>query len=240
MASSQGNTVTKPSTRRKRKIEIKKVEQSNKRYVTFSKRKQGLFNKVTELSILCQAETALILSSQNGKLYACGNPGPDAVIRRFLAEESPQQRGRAGKKAQQESVETLRLQHEAIVKQLKQEKKHLIEMKEEHVKKGCFNFHPWWNESIENMGLEDLGNFMASLEQLKLNLAATADGNRFSSLSHITPLPVVPPPPTFPNLSLSNGCFSEGQSCHWTNNGGGGSSNSMLPKLGFGPYYMAN
>lgn len=219
MASSQGNTVTKAT---KRKIKIKKGEQSNKRQVTFSKRKQRLFNKVTELSILCQAETALILSSQNGKLYACGHPSPDAVVRRFLAEEPPQQRGRAGKKVQQESVETLRVQHEAILKQLKEEKKHLVEIKEEHVKKGCFNFQPWWNESIENMGLQDLENFMASMEQLKLNLAATVDGKRFSSLSHVMPLPVVPPP---------NGCCT---------NGGGGSSNSMVPILGFGPYDMAN
>ncbi|XP_061353141.1 floral homeotic protein AGAMOUS-like [Gastrolobium bilobum] len=56
---------------RKGKVAIKKVEEKSKRYVTFSKCKQGLFNKVTELSLLCQAETALVINSQKGKLYAC-------------------------------------------------------------------------------------------------------------------------------------------------------------------------
>ncbi|XP_061353140.1 MADS-box transcription factor 6-like [Gastrolobium bilobum] len=65
---------------RKGKVEIKKVEEKSKRYVTFSKCKQGLFNKVTELSLLCQAETALVINSQKGKLYACGYPDSDFVI----------------------------------------------------------------------------------------------------------------------------------------------------------------
>ncbi|KAJ1408310.1 hypothetical protein SESBI_23591 [Sesbania bispinosa] len=95
--SSQGKTSKKPITRR-RKIEIKKVEELNKRHVTFSKRKLGLFNKVTELSILCQAETALIVTSPNGKLYACGYPNPDTVIKRFLTQGPPLRKKDSNKK----------------------------------------------------------------------------------------------------------------------------------------------
>ncbi|KAE9595871.1 putative transcription factor MADS-type1 family [Lupinus albus] len=177
MSSSSNNTTTTKCN--KRKIKIKKVEPNNKCHVTFTKRKLGLFNKVTELSILCQAETALILSSQQGKLYTCGYPDPDAVIRRFLTNGTQVQRGRTGKRQQQELVETLRLEYEETHNMLQQEKKKLDEIKE--AQNGCLDFPAWWNKDIEKMGLEELENFMASLEILKLNLVATAEARKFNS-----------------------------------------------------------
>ncbi|KAL4393358.1 hypothetical protein S83_003714 [Arachis hypogaea] len=175
---------------RKRKIEIKRVEQSNKRHVTFSKRKLGLFNKVTELSILCQAETALIVSSQIGKLYACGYPSPDAVIHRFLSGGDPDsgsgsalpQRNtvRALKKKQEEKVEVLRAQYESLEEALKEEKKRLEEAenarKNHNNNGGCLGFSSqWWENPIDDMDLEELVKFKESLEQLKVNLFATAE-----------------------------------------------------------------
>ncbi|KEH41090.1 putative transcription factor MADS-type1 family [Medicago truncatula] len=52
-----------------KKIEIKKIENLNNRKVTFSKRRNGLFKKAQELSILCDAEVAVIVFSTTGKLY---------------------------------------------------------------------------------------------------------------------------------------------------------------------------
>jgi len=51
------------------KIEIKKIENLNYRKVTFSKRRNGLIKKAQELSILCDAEVAVIVFSATGKLY---------------------------------------------------------------------------------------------------------------------------------------------------------------------------
>lgn len=51
------------------RIEIKKIENVNSRQVTFSKRRNGLFKKAGELSILCDAEVAVIVFSNTGKLY---------------------------------------------------------------------------------------------------------------------------------------------------------------------------
>ncbi|XP_057853686.1 MADS-box protein GGM13 isoform X4 [Cryptomeria japonica] len=50
------------------KIEIKKIENITNRQVTFSKRKGGLRKKAHELSVLCDAEVALIVFSSTGKL----------------------------------------------------------------------------------------------------------------------------------------------------------------------------
>uniref|UniRef100_A0A803NCD0 Uncharacterized protein n=1 Tax=Chenopodium quinoa TaxID=63459 RepID=A0A803NCD0_CHEQI len=51
------------------KIQIKKIDNTTARQVTFSKRRRGLFKKAEELSILCDADVALILFSATGKLF---------------------------------------------------------------------------------------------------------------------------------------------------------------------------
>ncbi|CAH8292165.1 unnamed protein product [Eruca vesicaria subsp. sativa] len=51
------------------KIEIKRIENANSRQVTFSKRRAGLLKKAHELSVLCDAEVAVIVFSKSGKLF---------------------------------------------------------------------------------------------------------------------------------------------------------------------------
>ncbi|XP_021748268.1 truncated transcription factor CAULIFLOWER A-like isoform X1 [Chenopodium quinoa] len=51
------------------KVELKRIENNISRQVTFSKRRAGLLKKAKELSILCDAEIALIVFSPRGKLY---------------------------------------------------------------------------------------------------------------------------------------------------------------------------
>lgn len=51
------------------KIQIKKIDNSTARQVTFAKRRRGLFKKAEELAILCDADVALIIFSSTGKLF---------------------------------------------------------------------------------------------------------------------------------------------------------------------------
>lgn len=51
------------------KTELKRIENATSRQVTFSKRRSGLLKKAFELSVLCDAEVALIVFSPKGKLY---------------------------------------------------------------------------------------------------------------------------------------------------------------------------
>ncbi|CAI0418886.1 unnamed protein product [Linum tenue] len=73
----------KKASKGRQKIEIKKVENDPHRHVTFSKRKNGLFKKATELSTLCGSQLAVILFSQHHKVFSCGRPDVDSVLRRF-------------------------------------------------------------------------------------------------------------------------------------------------------------
>ncbi|XP_057857873.1 agamous-like MADS-box protein MADS1 [Cryptomeria japonica] len=51
------------------KIEIKRIENTTNRQVTFCKRRNGLLKKAFELSVLCDAEVAVVVFSSRGKLY---------------------------------------------------------------------------------------------------------------------------------------------------------------------------
>ncbi|KAF7825970.1 agamous-like MADS-box protein AGL6 [Senna tora] len=54
------------------RVELKRIENKINRQVTFSKRRNGLLKKAYELSVLCDAEVALIIFSGRGKLYEFG------------------------------------------------------------------------------------------------------------------------------------------------------------------------
>ncbi|XP_061360079.1 truncated transcription factor CAULIFLOWER A-like isoform X2 [Gastrolobium bilobum] len=51
------------------RVQLKRIENKINRQVTFSKRKAGLLKKAHEISVLCDAEVALIVFSQKGKLF---------------------------------------------------------------------------------------------------------------------------------------------------------------------------
>ncbi|XP_028789464.1 agamous-like MADS-box protein AGL18 isoform X2 [Neltuma alba] len=65
------------------KIEIKKIENLNNRQVTFSKRRNGLLKKAKELSVLCDAEVAVIIFSSTGKLYEFSNTSMEHTLSRY-------------------------------------------------------------------------------------------------------------------------------------------------------------
>nr|ADB81909.1 MIKC* MADS-box transcription factor [Funaria hygrometrica] len=65
------------------KLEIKKIENSTNRQVTYSKRRNGLIKKAYELSVLCDIDLALIMFSPSGKLTQYCNCSIEEVIGRF-------------------------------------------------------------------------------------------------------------------------------------------------------------
>ncbi|KAK8948314.1 MADS-box transcription factor 6 [Platanthera guangdongensis] len=56
------------------RVELKRIENKINRQVTFSKRRNGIMKKAYELSVLCDAEIALIIFSNRGKLFEFGSP----------------------------------------------------------------------------------------------------------------------------------------------------------------------
>ncbi|MFS7956182.1 putative transcription factor MADS-type1 family [Helianthus anomalus] len=51
------------------RVQLKRIENKISRQVTFSKRRTGFLKKAHEISVLCDAEVALIVFSSKGKLF---------------------------------------------------------------------------------------------------------------------------------------------------------------------------
>ncbi|KAE9586730.1 hypothetical protein Lal_00004985 [Lupinus albus] len=56
------------------KIQIKRIENTTNRQVTYSKRRNGLFKKANELTVLCDAKVSIIMFSSTGKLHEYISP----------------------------------------------------------------------------------------------------------------------------------------------------------------------
>ncbi|XP_048436168.1 agamous-like MADS-box protein AGL104 isoform X1 [Pyrus x bretschneideri] len=67
------------------KLQIKRIENTTNRQVTFSKRRNGLIKKAYELSVLCDVDVALIMFSSSGRLSLfSGNKSIEETLARYI------------------------------------------------------------------------------------------------------------------------------------------------------------
>ncbi|XP_042387643.1 truncated transcription factor CAULIFLOWER D-like [Zingiber officinale] len=65
------------------RVELRRIENKTNRQVTFSKRRGGLLKKAHELSVLCDAEIAVIIFSSRGNLFEFGSGEIYKTIERY-------------------------------------------------------------------------------------------------------------------------------------------------------------
>ncbi|XP_059067968.1 MADS-box protein JOINTLESS-like [Cryptomeria japonica] len=67
----------------KERIELKKIEKTAARHVTFSKRRKGLIKKAKELSIMCDADVGLIVFSATGRLFEYSSSSMKMILKKY-------------------------------------------------------------------------------------------------------------------------------------------------------------
>ncbi|KAI4367923.1 hypothetical protein MLD38_016547 [Melastoma candidum] len=75
------------------KTQLRRIENDTSRQVTFSKRRSGLLKKAYELSVLCDAELALMIFSSRGKLYEFSSSGMARTIERYQKRSKDREAG---------------------------------------------------------------------------------------------------------------------------------------------------
>ncbi|KAH7850128.1 hypothetical protein Vadar_028319 [Vaccinium darrowii] len=65
------------------KTQMKRIENPTNRQITFCKRRNGILKKAFELSVLCDAEVALIVFSPAGKLYEFASSSTRETMERY-------------------------------------------------------------------------------------------------------------------------------------------------------------
>nr|GEU51239.1 floral homeotic protein PMADS 2-like [Tanacetum cinerariifolium] len=61
------------------KIEIKRIENTSNRQVTYSKRKNGIIKKAKEITVLCDANVSLVIYGSSGKMYDYCSPKTNLI-----------------------------------------------------------------------------------------------------------------------------------------------------------------
>lgn len=163
----------------RQKIEIKKIENKSSLEVTFTKRRHGLFNKACEIGVLTGAEAAVIAFSPGKKAFAFGYPSVDTVIERYLSENTKEGSALVINTSTRTShdhraVEESRREYEEALAKKEEETKR-VEMLKEGGEVGFGWDRFWWDRSIEGMGLEELEQYVASMEELKKNVGMRVD-----------------------------------------------------------------
>ncbi|XXG83199.1 hypothetical protein AAC387_Pa10g1006 [Persea americana] len=93
----------------KRKIETMKIEDKQRRFVTLSKRKEGLFKKAKKLALDFGVEVAVIGFTVGGRPFSFGSSSVDYIIYKY-AQNHPLQF------TEQDKIHTVRHQKKSNVK----------------------------------------------------------------------------------------------------------------------------
>nr|ABR17226.1 unknown [Picea sitchensis] len=125
------------------KIEIKRIANASARQVTFSKRRRGLFKKAQELSILCEADVALVVFSSTGKLYDYSSSSMKMMLDKYILYPSSNRKdGQPNLEIESHDLKRIKQQIEDISQTLR-------------------NIH---GEELEKLSLKDLQQLEEQLE----------------------------------------------------------------------------
>lgn len=97
------------------KTELKRIENTTSRQVTFSKRRNGLLKKAFELSVLCDAEVALVVFSPRGRLYEFAS---SASLQKTIDRYKAYTKDNVNKKTAQQDIQQIRADTVGLAKKL--------------------------------------------------------------------------------------------------------------------------
>uniref|UniRef100_A0A2P2M8Z7 MADS-box protein SOC1 isoform X1 n=1 Tax=Rhizophora mucronata TaxID=61149 RepID=A0A2P2M8Z7_RHIMU len=97
------------------KTQMRRIENATSRQVTFSKRRNGLLKKAFELSVLCDAEVALIVISPRGRLYEFASSSLQETIERYRRHMKDAQ---TAKKLTEENMQDMQAEATNLMKKI--------------------------------------------------------------------------------------------------------------------------
>jgi hypothetical protein len=164
-----------------RNTEIRRIETDEARHVCFSKRREGLFNKASELGIMCDAEVAVVTFSPGNNVYSYGNPSVKSVLNRFSPDNAPEAQAleAVGESTgdRTKALEELDRKHGELRARLRAEKE-LRDAAAEASAKALAEepqVAAWLDAYVIQMGEEDLVAFEDTMAKVQAGVATRAD-----------------------------------------------------------------
>ncbi|XP_047321572.1 truncated transcription factor CAULIFLOWER A-like [Impatiens glandulifera] len=154
------------------KVVLKRIENKINRQVTFSKRKSGLFKKAHEISLLCDAQVALIIFSPRGKLFHYSSSSSDSCMENILERHESYSYGERQLHAiNQESQETnWNLEYASLKSRLE-----VVQRNHRH----------FMGEDLESLSLRDLQSLETELDSGLKNMRSKKNQLMLKSISEL-------------------------------------------------------
>ncbi|KAK2437644.1 agamous MADS-box protein AGL29 [Trifolium repens] len=146
----------------RRKVKMEYVKDKDARHVTFSKRKNGLFKKASELSTLCNARVSVFGFTPGGKPFAFGSPSFQVVNDEYLHEVQGESSNQNVENNENENLNILNEQLKDVTKELK-------EVKTKNDKNGKVP-----NTSLDDLTLEELQQVKTKLKEFHGDIEAAS------------------------------------------------------------------
>ncbi|XP_022769492.1 truncated transcription factor CAULIFLOWER A-like [Durio zibethinus] len=150
------------------RVQLKRIENKINRQVTFSKRRSGLLKKAHEISVLCDAEVAVIIFSTKGKLFEYST---DSCMERILERYerySYAERQLAANEIDENGSWTL--EHAKLKARME-----VLQRNERH----------YMGEDLENSSLRELQNLEQQLDSALKHIRSRKNQLMFESISEL-------------------------------------------------------
>uniref|UniRef100_A0A0D9WQP1 MADS-box domain-containing protein n=1 Tax=Leersia perrieri TaxID=77586 RepID=A0A0D9WQP1_9ORYZ len=184
----EGATMVRPPSKGRQKIEMRYIQDHTARQVTFTKRRQGMMKKASELATLCGAHVAVVAFSEVGNAFGFGDPCASAVLRRYAAATLTDDADAAFSAATTGELDALRRATEETKVQMASEKARMSRVAgriKRAVKPGRKH---WWDADVEALGMAELPEFVRALEKLRGSVKRQAE--RMPAAATTTPPPL--------------------------------------------------
>ncbi|KAK6158552.1 hypothetical protein DH2020_005866 [Rehmannia glutinosa] len=140
-------------SRGRQRIPIQRIENQDDLYATFSKRRQGLYKKASELSTLCGADVGIIIFSPTNNPFSFWHPSMESVIERYRNPNQPQidEQDRVVEVNRRARIEHLNRQLDEVLDEKKKEQERQLDEIDKTREKG------WWEQTpIESLNKEQV------------------------------------------------------------------------------------
>ncbi|KAI3452922.1 hypothetical protein Pfo_009585 [Paulownia fortunei] len=150
------------------KVQLKRIENKINRQVTFSKRRAGLLKKAHEISVLCDAEVALIVFSHKGKLFEYSSDSSmDSILEKYERYSFAERQLAAN---EPESPANWTLEYSRLKARVE-----LLQRNHRH----------YMGQDLDSMSLKDLQNLEQQLDTALKNIRSRKNQLLYDSISEL-------------------------------------------------------
>ncbi|CAH9095732.1 unnamed protein product [Cuscuta epithymum] len=148
------------------RVQLKRIENKINRQVTFSKRRTGLLKKAHEISVLCDAQVALIIFSAKGKLFQYATEScMEKILERY---ERYSYAERQLNPADPDSQGSWSLEHAKLKARME-----ILQINQRHYE----------GEDLDSLNLKELQNLERQLDSALKNIRSRKNQLMFESIS---------------------------------------------------------